>query len=87
MESDIIIELNPEASDSLVTKLVKIPQPAGIVAPLNENPSTVVPPEETVKPANSASPPDTLATIDPSTSNWNPAIAISELYKISLSIM
>ena len=65
------------------TKFVKTPHPAGTVAPVNEKPKTVDPPADTVNPAKAASPPEALETLAPSTSNWNPAISYSELYKTS----
>ena len=43
----------------------KVPEPASIESPLNENPNTVCPPAETLKLAFSASPPDTLIIFAP----------------------
>ena len=60
--------VNPEGSPPR-SKVTSVPHPAGIVAPLNENPSTVPPPAETVNPADAASPPDAPETEVPSTSN------------------
>ena len=47
----------------------KTPSPTGIVAPVNEKPSIVLPPVETVKPALAAVPPDTLMPLSPVKSN------------------
>ena len=47
---------NPVASPSSVSE-VKVPQPAGITAPVNENPKTVDPPVETLNPASLTVPP------------------------------
>ena len=51
------------------SKTVNVPQPAGIVAPVKEKARTVVPPDETVKPAAPASPPEPPDTDAPCTSN------------------
>ena len=51
------------------SKFVRLPQPAAIVAPENENPRTIVPPADTVKPAVAASPPEALLIVAPSTLN------------------
>ena len=45
------------------------PSPAGIVAPVKLNPITVLPPDETVKPASSAAPPPALFIDAPSILN------------------
>ena len=45
------------------------PSPAGIVAPENEKPRMVFPPEETVNPASAAEPPDVLKLLNPEISN------------------
>ena len=47
----------------------KVPHPAGITEPVNENPRTVEPPADIVNPAASASPPPADKTEAPSTSN------------------
>ena len=60
-------------------KVVNKPLPAGIVAPTNEKPRTVEPPEETVKPFSAAAPPDALTSVTPSTLNWKPPISIELL--------
>ena len=52
------------------TKFVKTPLlPAGIKLPVNEKPSTVSPPVETVKPASAAKPPLALVIDAPTASN------------------
>ena len=66
--SEITILLKPVAAPSSV-KLVSVPHPAGIVEPVNEKPSTTLPPVETVKPASAASPPDAPLAVVPSTLN------------------
>jgi hypothetical protein len=43
--------------------------PAGIVAPVNENPNTVVAEVETLKPLASAEPPEAPEILTPSTLN------------------
>ena len=61
------------------SKLTIVPQPGPKDAPVNENPNTVEPPADTTKPASPESPPEPAETVAPSTSNWNPPIAVSEL--------
>ena len=51
--------------------------------PVKLNPITVLLPDDIVKPASAAAPPPAPTTIAPSTSNWNPAIGVSLLNKIS----
>ena len=66
----------PDIHGSLLpisVKVVNTPSPAGIEAPVNENPRTVFPPVDTVKPASAAAPPAALAI--PSILNWNPPIS------------
>ena len=61
--------------------------PAGIVAPVNENPNTVpVAPTETLKPAASAEPPAAEAPVSPEIENWNPATTSSLFIKISIDV-
>ena len=64
-------------------KEVNVPQPADMVAPVNENPKTVEPPADTVNPAEAASPPEAPLTVVPSTTNWKPAISVFTLYQTS----
>ena len=61
------------------SKLVKMPCPAGITEPENENPKTLPISEldETEKPASEAAPPDALTRVEPFTSNWKPAMSTS----------
>ena len=53
----------------LKVRVVRVPQPAGIVEPVNENPNTVEPAAETVKPAAAASPPAAPDAVAPSTTH------------------
>ena len=62
-----------QGSEPATVIVVRTPSPAGIEAPLNEKPNTVLPPVDTVKPASAAAPP--VALIIPSTLNWNPPIS------------
>ena len=48
-----------ETSSSDTVKVVKTPSPAGIVAPVNENPN-VTDPAVTINPLDAAAPPDAL---------------------------
>ena len=73
-----------QASDPETVIVVNTPSPAGITAPVNEKPNTVLPPKLTVKPLSAAAPPD--APVTPSTSNWNPAISTSLSYKTSTDV-
>ena len=78
---------NDNSVTSAVTPLndntVNTPLPAGIEAPVNENPSTVLPPVDTVKPAASAAPSDAPVKAKPVTSTWKPATSPPKSYKIS----
>jgi hypothetical protein len=67
-ESDTIMPLSPAASPSS-SSTVSTPHPAGIVPPVKEKPKTVVWLDETVKPYDSASPPETPLIVAPSTLN------------------
>ena len=49
--------------------VVNIPSPAGIVAPVKEKPNIVFPPDERVKPASAAEPPDVEKLLKPDISN------------------
>ena len=62
-----------------------MPEP-WIVAPCNENPITVLPPTDTVKPASAASPPPALYNCVPVISNWNPATGVNESNAISIAL-
>ena len=64
----MIIPDNPVASP-FKDRLVRTPQPAGTVEPVNEKASTVEPPVDTVKPAFAAAPPVPLEAVAPSTEN------------------
>ena len=66
--------------------VVKTPLPAGIKAPENEKPITllVVEDAETEKPAAAAAPPDALIRFAPLISNWKPPIGKALLYRISI---
>ena len=74
---DIMKLERPVASPSNSNSTI-VPQPSND-APVTENPSTVVSLAESINPAASASPPETLIIEAPSTSNWKPAIAEDEL--------
>ena len=50
-------------------RTIKVPSPAGIVAPVSENPNTVVALAETVKPLPAATPPEALTISAPSELN------------------
>ena len=63
-----------------ISRIVNIPEPAGITAPLNEKPRTVPSSDETVKPASAAAPPDSEVLVALSILNWNPLISVSLLY-------
>ena len=68
LESEIITPDKHVFKPTTVT-VVNKPLPAGIVAPASEKPITVEPPEETVKPASAAAPPEALTKVEPFTSN------------------
>ena len=71
------------STTSLKDRTVKTPEPAGIVAPVNEKPITVSDPVETVNPASSAAPPKAPVSAKPETLNWKPATELPKSYKIS----
>ena len=60
--------LRPLAAPSN-SRFNNVPQPEGITPPVKEKPRTVVPEEDTVKPLVSASPPEALIIVAPSTLN------------------
>ena len=62
---------------------VNKPLYGGIVAPVNENPTTVIPPAETENPLVSAIPPDAPVIDIPGIANWNPATSSSLFIIIS----
>ena len=49
---------HPSSPITSIARLVNRPSPAGIISPLNENPTTVEELVDTEKPASSAAPPD-----------------------------
>ena len=65
--------------------MTKTPFAGDNVAPVRENPKTVVAEVEIVKPLDSAEPPEAPVTLTPSTLNWNPATGPS-LFKITSSV-
>ena len=64
--SDMQISDSSEESTSNERVVSSIFSPAGIVAPVSENPTTIPDPEldETENPASSAAPPDTSAKVN-----------------------
>ena len=52
-----------------IVSTVKIPEPAGIVAPVNENPRAVPPLADTINPADDALPPAPPVSVAPLTEN------------------
>ena len=69
------INSDKQSSETPPESSTRVPAPAGITEPVNENASTVDPLAETVKPFAAASPPAAPAT-QPLWANWNPAISI-----------
>ena len=61
------------------SRLVKIPQPAGIIPPEKENPITVLFPVWIKNPAEAASPPEAPPKVAPWTIHWKPEILKSTL--------
>ena len=69
-ESDSIkLEIHAAETSPVTSRVTSTPSPAGIVDPVKLKPITVVPPEDTVKPASAAAPPPTPFRSTPKTSN------------------
>ena len=67
-ESDNTIPDKPVGAPAKANS-VSTPEPAAIVAPVNENPRAVEPPADTVNPALAAAPPDAPVIVVPSILN------------------
>ena len=61
------------------SSVTSVPEPAGIVLPVSEKPSTVELDELIVKPLAVASPPPAYTILPLSILNWKPAISTLEL--------
>ena len=79
----IILVKHAESKSPLTSTCINVPLPAGIVAPVNENAIIRSPPVCIVKPASAAAPPEALNKSTPSTLNWKPPMAVTELYNTS----
>ena len=71
------------AVTSVNERTVNTPLPAGISELVNEKPTTVVPPVDTVNPASPAAPPEAPDNDKPVTSNWKPATGPPKSYVTS----
>ena len=71
----------PEASP-FKERLVSVPHPGAILAPVKEKPNTVEPPAETVKPELDASPPDAPETVAPSTAVSYTHLTLPTIYSV-----
>ena len=72
---DTTISERPVGSPTIESS-TKTPSPAGIIAPVKLNASTIFEPVDIVKPTLAASPPDAeKLPISPSIVNWKPAIS------------
>ena len=72
-----IVASEKQISSPVASKLTltKTPSLGGIVAPVSEKPSTIVPLFETVKPLDRAKPPDAPVIWAPESPNWKPPTA------------
>ena len=61
-------------------KLTSVPQPVGILLPVNEKDINVFPEAWPIRPLAAMSPPEPLEIVAPSTLNWKPPIASKDLY-------